>query len=112
MESLAITPVIDHIDVTVDLDVLTPDGERIEGLGSDRGTFIVPSLIVGQTVISINIVAEDPIYSETYTLAVTRAPNSLVTPIRSSDASLEGMQLLGTPLEFPPRSYANQYKPP
>ena len=101
VESLAITPVTDHVDVTFDLDVLTPDGERIEGLESDRGTFIVPSLKVGQTVISINIIAEDPICSETYTLAVTRAPNSLVTPILSSDASLEGLQLLGTPLEFP-----------
>ena len=102
VESLAITPVTDHVDVSVDLAVLTPDGDRIEGLESDHGTFIVSSLNVGQTLISVNIVAEAPAYSETYTLAVTRAPSSLVTPTRSSDASLDGLQLLGTSLEFPP----------
>lgn len=101
VESLAITPVTDHVDVTFDLDVLTPNGESIEGLESDHGTFVVSNLYVGQTVVSINIVAEEPIYSEPYTLSVNRAPNSLVTPILSSDASLEGLQLLGTPLEFP-----------
>ena len=102
VESLAITPVPDRVDVTVDVAVLTPDGESIEGLESDRETFIVSNLFVGQTVISISIVAEDSIYSETYTLAVTRAPNSLVTSSRSSDATLDGLLLLGMPLEFPP----------
>ena len=102
VESLAITPVTDHVDVRVDLAVLTPGGEWIKGLESDHGTFIVSSLNVGQTVISISIVAEDHIYSETYMLAVTRAPNTLVTPTRSSDARLEGLHLLGTHLEFPP----------
>ena len=101
VESLAITPVTDHVAVAVDLDVLTPDGEKIEGLESGQGTFIVSSLNVGQTVIFINIIAEDPRYNETYTLAVTRAPNISVTPTRSSDASLESLHLQGTRLEFP-----------
>ena len=102
VESLAITPVTKDFDVSVNLAVLAPDGESIEWIEPNHGTFTVSSLNVGQTVISINIVAEDPIFSETYTLTVTRAPNILVTPILSSDASLEGLHMLETRLEFPP----------
>ncbi len=102
VESLAITPESDHVDVTFEVAVLTPNGEIIEELESDHGTFVVSNLVVGQTVISINIVVEDPVYSETYKLAVTRAPNSLVAPTRSSNASLERLHLQETPLEFPP----------
>ena len=101
VETLAVTPVSDDVDASVEYGVLTPDGERIEGLESNQGTFIVSNLNVGQTVISINLGAEESVGSEPYTLLVIRAPNTLVTPSRSKDASLESLHVLGTPFEVP-----------
>ena len=101
VETLAVTPVPDDVDASVEYGVLTPDGERIEGLESNQGTFIVSNLNVGQTVISINLAAEESVASEPYTLLVIRAPNTLVTPARSKDASLERLHVLGTPFEVP-----------
>ena len=102
VESLVITPTTDRIDSTVRMAVETPGGERVEDLESDGGTFVVSHLDVGQTVLSIEIVAGDLACSDTYTLAITRAPGTLVTPTPSNNASLEGLQVLGTHLEFTP----------
>ena len=101
VESLAITPVVAHIDVSVDLVVLPLDGERVEGLASSHGTLIVSNIDVGHTVISINIATGEDATNDTYTLSVIRALSTSATPARSSDASLETLHVLGTPFEFP-----------
>lgn len=101
VETLAITPVPDDVDAFVEIDVLTPDGERIEGLESNQGTFIVSNLDIGQTVISINLPTEESVTSEPYTLLAIRAPNTLVPTARSNDASLESLQVLETAFEIP-----------
>ena len=101
IESLAITPVVHHIDVRVDLVVLSPDDEKVEGLASSHGTFLVSNIDVGRTVISINIAAGEGATNDTYTLSVIRAASTSATPARSSDASLESLHVLGTPFELP-----------
>ena len=102
VESLAITPVTTHVDVTVDITAETPSGEQVEGLESDRGTFIVEGLDVGQTAIFIDVFSEDPIYKETYTLFVTREQRTLAAPALSNDATLAGLNLLGMSLDVLP----------
>ena len=101
VESLAITPVMDQPDSSVVIAVEVPDGERTEGLESDNGTFIIASLPIGRTIISMNVIDENGTCSSTYRLAVTRAPTGLVSPVSSSDAGLKSLHLLGAVFEFP-----------
>ena len=102
VEWLTITPVVIRAEASVDVTIETPEGERTKTLESDGGTFMVTDLNVGQTAIFVHVASEDSIEGETYTLTVTRTQSKMTASSASTDASLKGLHLSATTLEFAP----------
>ena len=100
VELLAITPLTNRGDATINVSYDTPDGETIEAAKLEAGEFLVSPLPVGRTTISVTFRDSDD--RKTYTLSVTRGKESVAVPILSSDATLRSLSVSAMVIEFNP----------
>ena len=92
VDSLVIAPVPNVPTATIDVSVESPEHDGASCVQTEVGRHRVENVGVGQTTISVTVMAEDGETNQTYILSVERAP--------SDDATLRSLHSTAGELEF------------
>ena len=94
VDSLVIEPVPNVPTATVDVSVKSLEHDSVSCIQAEVGRHRVENIGVGQTAVSVTVMAEDGATSQTYILSIERAP--------SDDATLRNLHSTAGELEFDP----------
>ena len=94
VDNLVIVPVPNVPKATVDVSVDSKEHEGVGSVQAEVGRHMLEDIGVGQTTVSMTVMAEDGATSQTYILSVERAP--------SDDATLRSLESTAGELEFDP----------